>query len=177
MQTANQKALQVEGTQTTPPASPRKPTSMGETQTSPSKDEQHRQLGQSQPDHRQECQLTSATTSQGKKIKKSTTEDLPHPGPSTGPPVGPRNGFSSRNLGTGRPTSQCTACGEYSHWRRECPYDNYCTTCENHDHATHMCRAQRQATNNQVQQGQRSLQICIHCGSMEHNLSNCQRRP
>ena len=177
MQTANQKALQVEGTQTTPPSSPRKPTSIGETQTSPSKDEPHRQLGQGQLDCRQECQLTGATTSQGKKTKKSTTEALPHPGPSTGPPVGLRNGFSSRNLGTGRPTIQCTACGEYSHWRRECPYDNYCTTCENHNHGTHMCRARRQATNNQGQQGQRSLQICIHCGSMEHNSSNCQRRP
>ena len=34
----------------------------------------------------------------------------------------------SRNLGTGRPTIQCTACGEYTHWRRGCPFDNYCTT-------------------------------------------------
>ena len=177
MQTADQKALQVEGTQTTPPSSPRKPTSMGETQTSPSRDEPHRQLGQVQLDHRQECQLTSATTGQGKKTKKSSTEALPHPGPSTGPPVGLRNDFSSRNLGTSRPTIQCTACGKYSHWRRECLYDNYCTTCENHDHATHMCRAWRQATNNKGQQGQRSPQICIHCGSMEHNSSNCWRRP
>ena len=140
-QTGNGKALQVEGIQTTPPSSPRKLTSTGETQTSPSKDEPHRQLGQHQPDCRQECQPTGATTSQGKKTKKSTTEALPHSGPSAGPPVGPRNDFSSRNLGTGRPTIQCTACGEYSHWRRECPHDNYCTTCENHDHATHMCRA------------------------------------
>ena len=36
-QTTNQKALQVEGTQTTPPSSPRKPTSTGETQMSPQK--------------------------------------------------------------------------------------------------------------------------------------------
>ena len=66
--------------------------------------------------------------------------------------AGPRTDFTSRNLGTGRPTIQCTACGKYSHWRRECPYDNYCTTCKNHDHATHMCRACRQANNNQGQQ-------------------------
>ena len=114
-QTANQKALQVEGTQTTPPSSPRKPTSTGETQTSPSKDEPHRQLGQDQPDHSQEHQPTGATTSQGKKTKKSTTEALPHPVPSTGPPVGPRNDFPSRNLGTGRPTIQCTACSANIH--------------------------------------------------------------
>ena len=63
-----------------------------------------------------------------------------HPsGPSTGSLTGPRNNFISRNLGTGRPTIQCTACGEYSHWRRECPYDNYCMTCNNHDHATLPC--------------------------------------
>ena len=73
------------------------------------------QLGQDQLNHSQECQLTGATTSQGKNTKKSTTEALPHPGPSRGPPVGLRNDFSSRNLGTGRPTIQCTACGEYSH--------------------------------------------------------------
>ena len=82
----------------------------------------------------------------------------------------------SRNLGTGRPTIQCTACGEYSHWRRECPHDNYCTTCNNHDHATHMCRAHRQ-TNYKGQQGQKSPLICVYCGSIEHSLSNCHRRP
>ena len=102
-----------------------------------------------------------------------TSEAPPHPGPS----VGPRNDFTSRNLGTGRPTIQYTACGEYSHWRRECPYDNYCTTCNNHDHATHMCRAHRQAKNNQGQQGQQSPQICVYCGSTEHSSSNCCRRP
>ena len=136
----------------------------------PPKDEPHRQLGQDQPDCNQECQPTGATTSQGKKTKNSTTEAPPHPGPSAGPSAGPRNDFTSRNLGTGRPTIQCTACGEYSHWRRECPYDNYCTTCKNHDHATHMCRAHRQASNNQGQQGQTSPQICIYCGSIEHSF-------
>ena len=33
------------------------------------------------------------------------------------------------------------------------------------------------ASNNQGQQGQRSPQICIYCGSIEHSSSNCQRRP
>ena len=150
-QTTNQKALQVGGTQTTPPPSPRKSTSTGETQTSPPKDKPHRQVGQGQLD--QEDQPASTTSNKGKKTKKLTSEAPPHPGPSTGPSAGPRNDFTLRNLGTGRPTIKCTACGEYSHWRRECPYDNYCTMCNNHDHATHMCRACRQATNNQGQQG------------------------
>ena len=82
----------------------------------------------------------------------------------------------SRNLGTGRPTIQCTACGEYSHWRRECPYDNYCTTYNNHDHATHMCRVYRQSNNN-GQQGQQSPVICVYCGSAKHSSANCHRRP
>ena len=168
-QTTNQKALQVEGTQTTPPSSPRMPT--GETQTSPPKDEPHKQLGQDQPDCNQEHQSTSTATSQGKKTKNSTTEAPPHPGPSAGPSAGPRTNFTSRNLGTGQPTIQCTACGKYSHWRRECPYDNYCTTHKNHNHDTHMCRAHRQASNNQGQQGQTSTQICIYCGSIEHSSS------
>ena len=116
---------------------------MGGTQTSPPKDKPHRQVGQGQPDHNQEGQPANAAASQGKKTKKSTTEALPHPGQSTGPSAGPRHDFTLRNLGTGRPTIQCTACGEHSQWRRECPYNNYCTMCKNHNHATHMCRAHR----------------------------------
>ena len=49
--------------------------------------------------------------------------------------------------------------------------------CNNHDYATHMCRACRQAANNQGQQGQQSPQICVYCGSIEHSSSNCHRRP
>ena len=143
----------------------------------PQKINHTRQVGQGQLDCNQEGQPASATSSQGKKTKKLTAKAPPHPGPSTGPSAGPRNDFTLRNLGTGRPTIQCTACSEYSHWRRECPYDNYCTTCNNHDHATHMCRAHRQATNNQGQQGQQSPQICVYCGSIEHSSSNCHRRP
>ena len=174
-QTTNQKALQVGGTQTTSPPHSRKSTSTGETQTSPPKDKPHRQVGQGQPDCNQEGQPASATASQGKKTKKSTAKTQPHPGSSTRPSASPRNDFTSRNLGTGRPTIKCTACDEYSHWRRECPY-NYCTTCKNHDHATHMCRAHRQVTNNQSQHSQRSQQTCIYCGSIEHSSSNCHRR-
>ena len=178
-QTTNKKISQAGGTQTTPPPSPKKSTSMGGTWTSPPTDNSHWQVGQGQPDCNQgkESQLTNNTSSKGKKSKKLTSKAPPLPRPSTGPSLEPRNDFTSRNLGTGRPTIQCMACGEYSHWRRECPYDNYCTTCNNHDHATHMCRAHRQANNNQGQQDQQNPQICIYCGSIEHSSSNCHRRP
>ena len=109
---------------------PIKSTSTGETQTSPPKDKPHRHVGQGQLDCNQESQPASATSNQGKKTKKLNTEAPPHPGPSIGPSAGPRNDFTLRNLGTGRPTIQCTACNENSHRRRECPYDNYCTTCD-----------------------------------------------
>ena len=176
-QTTNKKASQGSGTQTMPPPSPKKSTSTGGTQTSPPKSNPHRQVDQGQPDCNEESQPANMTSSKGKKTKKLTSEAPPHPGPSTGPSVGPRNDFTFRNLGTGRPTIQCTACGEYSHCRRECPYDNYCTTCKNHDHATHMCRVHRQTNNNPGQQGQQSPQICVYCGSTEHSSSNCHRRP
>ena len=172
-QTTKKKASQGSGTKTTPPPSPKKSTSTGGTQTSPPKSNPHRQVDQGQPDHNQEGQLANTTSSKGKKTKKSTSEVPPHPGPS----VRPRNDFTSRYLGTGRPTIQCTPCGEYSHWRRECPYDNYCTNCNNHDQATHMCRVHRQTNNNQGQQGQQSPQICVYYGSMEQSLFNCHRRP
>ena len=109
------KASQVGGTQTTPPPSPKKSTATGGTQTSPPKSNSHRQVDQDQLDHNQEGQPANTTSSKGKKTKKSTSNAPLHPGPSTGPSVGPRNNFTSRNLGTGRPTIQCTACGEYSH--------------------------------------------------------------
>ena len=78
----------------------------------------------------------------GKKSKKKPSQDAaPHPGIYHGTNTIPRTDFNSRNLGSGRSSIQCTACGEYSHWSMSCPYDNFCTTCNNHDHATHMCRA------------------------------------
>ena len=117
--------------------------------------------------------MTGKGKSKGKKSKKKPSQDSsPHPGTSQGANTVPRTNFTSKNLGTGRPTIQCTACGEYTHWRRECPYDNYCTTCNNHDHATHMCRACRQATRNQ-----QSPPICVYCGSAEHSSATCHKRP
>ena len=50
-------------------------------------------------------------------------------------------------------------------------------TCNNHDHAIHMCRAHTQANNNQGQQDQQHPQICVYCGSTEHSSSNCHRKP
>ena len=47
----------------------------------------------------------------------------------------------SRNLGTGHPKLFCTACGEYDHWRKDCPYDCHCDNCDSDSHTTHMCRA------------------------------------
>ena len=175
-QTTNKKAPQGSGTQTMPPPSPKKSTSTRGTQTSPPKNP-HRKVDQGQLDCNEESQPANMTSSKGKKTKKSTSQAPPLPGPSTGTAVGLRNDFTSRNLGTDRPTIQCTACGEYSHWRRECPYNNYCTMCKNHDHATHMCRAHRQTKNNPGQQDQQSPQICVYCGSTEHSSSNCYRRP
>ena len=90
----------------------------------------------------QQGQGNGKSGNKGKKGKKKLSEDTsPCPGTSQGADTVPRTSFSSRNLGTGRPTIQCTACGEYSHWRKDCPHDNFCTTCNNHNHATHMCRA------------------------------------
>ena len=40
-----------------------------------------------------------------------------------------------------------------------------------------MCRAHRQTSNNQGQQGQHSPQICVYCRSTEHSSSNCCRKP
>ena len=115
--TATQTSLQAGGTQTTPPPSPKKTTLTGGTQTSPPKDNSHEQVGYGQLDCNQdkEGQQTGNASSKGKKGKKLTSEAPPHPGPSTGSLIGPKNDFMSRNLGTGRPTIQCTACSEYSH--------------------------------------------------------------
>ena len=88
---------------------------------------------------------------------------------STGGFAVPRTDFTTRNLGTGRPTIQCTACGEHSHWRREFPYDNCCTTWNNHDHATHMCRAPKQTP-------QQSPVTCVYvtgCGQSASTHASC----
>ena len=61
-------------------------------------------------------------TGKGKKNKKKPSQDgTPHPGTSHGANVIPRMDFQSRNLGTGRPTIQCTSCEEYTNWSRSWP--------------------------------------------------------
>ena len=79
----------------------------------------------------------------------------------------------SRNLGTGRPKLFCTACGEYDHWRKDCPYDCHCDNCDSDSHATHMCRAPPKPSPTPSPQPV----ICIYCGSSEHRLLECRNHP
>ena len=46
----------------------------------------------------------------------------PHPGTSSNTEA--RRDFTSRKLGTSRPSIQCSACSEYNHWTGMCPHDN-----------------------------------------------------
>ena len=75
----------------------------------------------------------------------------------------------SRNLGTGRPKLFCTACGEYDHWRKDCPYDCHCDNCDSDAHATHMCRAPPKPSPTPSSQPV----ICIYCGSSDHRSMEC----
>ena len=79
----------------------------------------------------------------------------------------------SRNLGMGRPKLFCTACGEYDHWRKDCPYDCHCNNCDSDSHATHMCRAPPKPSPTPSPQPV----ICIYCGSTEHKSMDCRDRP
>ena len=79
----------------------------------------------------------------------------------------------SRNLGTGCPKLFCTACGEYDHWRKDCPYNCHCDNCDSDSHATHMCRAPPQPSPTPSPQPV----ICIYCGSSDHRLMECSNHP
>ena len=79
----------------------------------------------------------------------------------------------SRNLGTGHPKLFCTACGEYNHWRKDCPYDCHCDNCDSDSHATHMCRAPPKPSPTPSPQPV----ICIYCGSSEHRSMECRNHP
>ena len=79
----------------------------------------------------------------------------------------------SRNLGTGRPKMFCTACGEYNHWRKDCPYDCHCDNCDSDSHATHMCRAPPKPSPTPSPQPV----ICIYCGSSDHRSMECSNHP
>ena len=79
----------------------------------------------------------------------------------------------SRNLGTGFPKLFCTACGEYDHWRKDCPYDCHCDNCDSDSHATHMCRAPPKPSPTPSPQPV----ICIYCGSSDHRSMECGNCP
>ena len=87
--------------------------------------------------------------------------------------VQPSSYPQSRNLGTGQPKMFCMACGEYNHWRKDCPYDCHCDNCDSDSHATHMCRAPPKPSPTP------SLQpiICIYCGSSDHRSMECSNHP
>ena len=79
----------------------------------------------------------------------------------------------SRNLGTGCPKLFCTTCGEYNHWRKDCPYDCHCDNCDSDSHTTHMCRAPPKPSPTPSPQ----LVICIYCGSSDHRSMECGNHP
>ena len=79
----------------------------------------------------------------------------------------------SRNLGTGCPKMFCTACGEYNHWRKDCPYDCHCDNCDSDSHATHMCRAPSKPSPTPSPQPV----FCIYYGSSDHRSMECSNHP
>ena len=79
----------------------------------------------------------------------------------------------SRNLGTGQPKMFCTACGEYNHWRKDCPYDCHCDSCDSDSHTTHMCRAPPKPSPTSSPQPV----ICVYCGSSDHRSMECSNCP
>ena len=81
--------------------------------------------------------------------------------------------LQSRNLGTDHPKLFCTACGEYDHWRKDCPYDCHCDNCDSDSHTTHMCRAPPKPSPTPSPQPV----ICVYCGSSDHRSMECSNRP
>ena len=67
----------------------------------------------------------------------------------------------------------CTACGEYNHWRKDCPYDCHCDNCDSDSHATHMCRVPPKPSPTPSPQPL----ICIYCGSSDHRSMECSNCP
>ena len=63
----------------------------------------------------------------------------------------------------------CTTCGEYNHWRKDCPYDCHCDNCDSDSHTTHMCQAPPKPSPNPSPQPL----ICIYCGSSDHRSMEC----
>ena len=173
-QTSTVKSTQRGGMQTTPPNCPGKTTSSGGTQTSPPRPFEYNKCDQGtqgQLNHNQEAktdtqpQVGKGRGSKGEKGKKRSPEPSDHH-LGTSSNTEPRRDFTSRNLGTGRFSIQCSAYSKYNHWSRMCPYDNFCTTCKDHSHVTHMCRAPKDIP-----------VICIYCGNSNHRSRNCPNKP
>ena len=101
--------------------------------------------------------LQPNTSKGGKEKNSQNIQTKAQPQPSTSN-VGTNltSAFQFRNLGTGRPHVQCSPCGRYDHFRKDCHQDNFCTRCRTRSHATHMCRALLNTDSNN---------ICVYCGS------------
>ena len=106
--------------------------------------------------------------------KKTSKHNLNYTQPSTSAIFTQPSSYpQSRNLGTGQPKMFCTACGEYNHWREDCPYDCHCDNCDSDSHATHMCRAPPKPSPTPSPQPL----ICIYCGSSDHRSMECSYHP
>ena len=106
--------------------------------------------------------------------KKAPQHNLNNTQPSTSAIFAQTSSYpQSRNLGTGHPKMFCTTCGEYNHWRKDCPYDCHCDNCDSDSHATHMCRAPPKPSPTPSPQPI----ICIYCGSSDHRSMECSNHP
>ena len=106
--------------------------------------------------------------------KKASKHNLNNTQPSTSAMFTQPSSYpQSRNLGTGQPKMFCTTCGEYNHWRKDCPYDCHCDNCDSDSHATHMCRAPPKPSRTPSPQPL----ICIYCGSSDHRSMECSNHP
>ena len=106
--------------------------------------------------------------------KKASKHNLNNTQPSTSAIFAQTSSYpQSRNLGTGQPKMFCMACGEYNHWRKDCPYDCHCDNCDSDSHTTHMCRAPPKPSPTPSPQPI----ICIYCGSLDHRSMECSNHP
>ena len=80
-------------------------------------------------------------------------------------------GYTSQETGPSRHLIQCSACGEYSHWSKDCPYYNFCDVCKVTTHSTHMCRASK------CSDPPTRSPVCIYCGKTNHRSVNCRYQP
>ena len=110
-----------------------------------------------------ECNDTKGSTKaptngkgQGVPISRKALEPRPRNTTNTDPAIQPSN------------TIICSRCGKSGHWRRNCPYYNFCDFCRVTTHSTHMCRANKHGPGSPV---------CIYCGKTNHSFAYCRYRP